>query len=192
MAPCARGRSAGGMDLALGPRSPKPPGTRMPWKSSDSGAGSSFSNTSLSIHSSLDPDPVGDPAMDSASFSRLVGILEAWVCCRRWRWSPRLPGCGWRRHPPHCRSRWAAAPGRTRPKPRVEPLPVIGHRRRRCRRSCAWITAFADVAEQRDLAASGRDRRSEHVGGRPADADARNSLTECWVGLVLELARSPG
>ena len=53
------------------PRSPKPPGTRMPWTFSRYGDGSSFSKTSDSIHSSLTLTRLAMPPWYSASISDL-------------------------------------------------------------------------------------------------------------------------
>ena len=65
--------------LPSAPRSPKPPGTRMPWTSSRHGAGSS-----LLEHLALDPVEidlhlVGDAAMGQRLDQRLVGVLQAGV-----------------------------------------------------------------------------------------------------------------
>ena len=53
------------------PRSPKPPGTRMPCTFSRNGAGSSFSKISDSIQSSLTRTLLAMPPCDSASISDL-------------------------------------------------------------------------------------------------------------------------
>ena len=65
--------------LPSAPRSPKPPGTRMPWTCSRNGAGSSRSNTSRLDPVELDLDLVGDAAVRQRLDQRLVGVLEAGV-----------------------------------------------------------------------------------------------------------------
>ena len=61
------------------PRSPKPPGTRMPCTFSSQGAGSSFSKISALDPVELDLDPVGHAAVRQRLDQRLVGVLEAGV-----------------------------------------------------------------------------------------------------------------
>ena len=57
--------------LPSAPRWPKPPGTRMPLTCSRKGAGSSRSNTSLSIQSRLTRTLLAMPPWESASISDL-------------------------------------------------------------------------------------------------------------------------
>ena len=62
------------------PRSPKPPGTRMPWTSFEIAApGPRCSKISLSIQSRLTLHLVGDAAVGQRLDQRFVGVLEAGV-----------------------------------------------------------------------------------------------------------------
>ncbi len=65
--------------LPSAPRWPKPPGTRMPLTCSRSGVGSSFSNTSELDPVELDLHLVGDAAVRQRLGQRFVGVLHAGV-----------------------------------------------------------------------------------------------------------------
>ena len=78
-APCARARSAAARILPSAPRSPKPPGTRMPWTCSRIGRrilaleDLAFDPLELDLHA------VGDAAMHQRLDQRLVGVLQPGV-----------------------------------------------------------------------------------------------------------------
>ena len=61
------------------PRSPKPPGTRMPSTHSSRGAGSPFSQRLGLDPLEVDLDGVGDAAVVERLDQRFVGVLEAGV-----------------------------------------------------------------------------------------------------------------
>ena len=178
--------------LPSAPRSPNPPGTRMPWTRSSYGAGSSCSNISASIQSSLTLHLVGDAAVRQRLDQRFVGVLQSGVFADdgdgdvAFRLADALVD-----HVPARKSGSRRLDAEGRQTSRVEPGGVIGvGTRRSCRRRAPRSPRFSRTLQNsaillRSPAGSAGRSGTADVG---LDADRAQFLDRMLRRLGLELA----